>query len=895
MASFTDQISQFNPYIKQLPVEEMTKVGLYKQQKYDEGVQKVQGYIDSMAGLDIGKDIDKAYLQGKINELGSKLKTVAAGDFSNYQLVNSIGGMTTQIIKDPVIQEAVTSTKYLRKGQEDIETARKAGKSSVQNESYWSQVEVGSWLNDGKLGSSFRGRYTEYTDMEKKLREVAKEVHEYDSSIEIPFIRDTSGKTLYFYKDAQGKRVATTDPSKGTPEMDMAILKTRVKGKSAEKILDNFYTSLDENDKKQLGIDGWYHYKGFSGDQFKSKVKSDITETFQTKKKMISEEIVKLSVELATNENLTTEQKNSISTALSKYQALSKGGGLDKLYEQSLASIDKMDDMTLKQSVYTEKFLTNLADNIAYQDMETEYKNNPYHIEMMKVKDLEFKYWDAQRDQRNKDRTYGLDVIKLQLEQAKEAREAAKFYKELAGTQYTWQDLGTSTEGKTLPTLAGLDAGISDARTSMANFRNKNGAALIPGYSGKTEEQQIEAFDRLIESYTMNPKATTDNNKRLLLEEYRSMQIDYTTRMYHRDHVSKLSEEKFGTKLNDAFKGMGGAVVNGKVLYTPQEMASVITDLNNNFTTSNTYTVNGAPVKTMNVDVKAITEKYGKTKFSSLANAYIKKNKGYKLNQFENSVLNIATDVHSKTQRKVANVLAEKSRFESETIGNMMPQYQQVATSLDTQDKDTQRGIETTIGNMYALYNALGSLDVAAKAKFDPDTITEWRTGDKAKDLKYIVRKTADGSNGALIIMNGDEVQEIPLGTDLGKYFPKAVMESPMANVKNLIMGNPNKTTNVLGDRSGRSEAALNARFSGTMLPTLANTAIAPLIRFDVEGASTNTGGDKDVYQLRMYVNDNGVWKSDIVNRQGFGTYGGIMKMMNEVGTTEYLRIKNLK
>ena len=31
MASFTDQISQFNPYIQELPVEAMAQVGMTKQ------------------------------------------------------------------------------------------------------------------------------------------------------------------------------------------------------------------------------------------------------------------------------------------------------------------------------------------------------------------------------------------------------------------------------------------------------------------------------------------------------------------------------------------------------------------------------------------------------------------------------------------------------------------------------------------------------------------------------------------------------------------------------------------------------------------------------------------------------------------------------------------------
>ena len=93
MASFTDKPMQFNPYIQQLPVEEMVKVGMIKQDQYDKGVQKIQGQIDQVAGLDIYKDVDKAYLQSKLNQLGGNLTTVAAGDFSNFQLVNSVGGM----------------------------------------------------------------------------------------------------------------------------------------------------------------------------------------------------------------------------------------------------------------------------------------------------------------------------------------------------------------------------------------------------------------------------------------------------------------------------------------------------------------------------------------------------------------------------------------------------------------------------------------------------------------------------------------------------------------------------------------------------------------------------------------------------------------------------------
>jgi len=83
MASYTDQIPKFNPYIQQLPIEAMVQVGMEKQRRYDEGLQKIQTNIDNIAGLDVVRDVDKQYLQSKLNDLGSKLKTVAAGDFSN--------------------------------------------------------------------------------------------------------------------------------------------------------------------------------------------------------------------------------------------------------------------------------------------------------------------------------------------------------------------------------------------------------------------------------------------------------------------------------------------------------------------------------------------------------------------------------------------------------------------------------------------------------------------------------------------------------------------------------------------------------------------------------------------------------------------------------------------
>ena len=151
MASFTDSTPQFNPYISQLPVEAMVKVGMAKQQKYEEGVTKIQSYIDSIAGLDVMRGVDKGYLQNKLNELGNNLRVVAGGDFSNFQLVNSVSGMATQITKDKFVRAAVQSTAHHRQEMQRMEDDRKNGKLTPDNENYYNK-KFYNYLNNNNLG-----------------------------------------------------------------------------------------------------------------------------------------------------------------------------------------------------------------------------------------------------------------------------------------------------------------------------------------------------------------------------------------------------------------------------------------------------------------------------------------------------------------------------------------------------------------------------------------------------------------------------------------------------------------------------------------------------------------------------------------------------------------------
>jgi hypothetical protein len=205
MASFTDNsqaLSTFNPYIQQLPVEAMVKVGMQKQQQYDEGIQKIQTNIDNIAGLDVYRDVDKAYLQTKINELGNNLKIVGAGDFSDFQLVNSVNGMTSQIARDENVRNAVSSTAKIRAGYKKREELSTKGLTDKNNDDYFNKF-VTDYTNNTDLNTTFNADYVPYTDIMKKMGEALAKVGEKSSIVEELFVTQNgkpvirNGKFVY--------------------------------------------------------------------------------------------------------------------------------------------------------------------------------------------------------------------------------------------------------------------------------------------------------------------------------------------------------------------------------------------------------------------------------------------------------------------------------------------------------------------------------------------------------------------------------------------------------------------------------------------------------------------------------------------------------------------------
>ena len=248
MASWTDNPAQFNPYVQQLPVEAMVAVGTEKQRRYDEGVQRIQSSVDRIAGLDIARDVDKQYLQNKLTDLGDKLKFVAAGDFSDYQLVNAVTGMTSKVGKDENIQNAVISTARYRNEVQRMETDREEGILDPSNEFFFNK-QADQWFNNPNVGTSFKGKYIPHFDVFGFAKETFDSVKPDEMSFDQIFELDENGKPV---KDENGNLIYST-----------YMTRLEEKGIFPQKVKETLAQIFsDPRVSQQLNISGQYEYRG---------------------------------------------------------------------------------------------------------------------------------------------------------------------------------------------------------------------------------------------------------------------------------------------------------------------------------------------------------------------------------------------------------------------------------------------------------------------------------------------------------------------------------------------------------------------------------------------------------------------------------------------------------
>lgn len=208
MASFSDDLqylTKHNPYVEQFPVQAAVEVGRFKQSQYDQGIQRINQEIENVAGIDVVRDADKNYLQSKLNELGGKLKSVAASDFSQYQVTNSVGGMINSVAKDKSVQNAASSTAWYRKQVEKMQKDIEEGKSNPANIDYF-QKHANQWLSSPVAGEKFSGSYIPNFDVFKFAKETFDAIKPDGYTFDQLYVTDENGVPR---TDAQGRPISS--------------------------------------------------------------------------------------------------------------------------------------------------------------------------------------------------------------------------------------------------------------------------------------------------------------------------------------------------------------------------------------------------------------------------------------------------------------------------------------------------------------------------------------------------------------------------------------------------------------------------------------------------------------------------------------------------------------
>lgn len=869
MASYNDKMIAFNPYIQQLPVDAMVKVGMEKQRRYDEGIQKIQTQVDNVAGLDIAKDSHKQYLQSKLNELGSRLKTVAAGDFSNYQLVNSTAGMTSQIAKDPVIQNAVYSTQVIRKGQKELDTAKKEGKSSVTNESDWN-TKVSDFLSDSDINTTFNGKYVPYKDVTGKLNKLATDMKDVEYSYDQPYKTNADGSVRYFLPpDKSGNRTETTkDDTKGSPMIDDAMKSITTKGKSAQSILNTFYDNITADDQVQLDIDAAYHYKNATPDS----MKNVITSTYTLQKKQVNDYVTELGVKLK-DPKLSDKDKAVLQAKYNTINEKITNGDLDKEMISQLKQLENPSDFkNFKTKLYTQQHLTNLAQDNSIQSYKEELKNNPYAQMNMEKQKFQF---DVQKENNVMDRfnaDHKWDVYKWTHEFDQKERVRLDKLKGKEGSEPITTPGGINTAVEPVTSITITDrilATEQERKIQDADFLSKH-KSNIPGANSYTQAQ----LDVFATNYDKGPDNIKDNDLRIYLEQRRnlehSMMRDGQLRKAALDQSASVNSQ-----IDNILQTEVGVLDSrGREIYSAKELFTLGKDLE-----SFERTIPGTkiPIPGFSYDESSLMKKFTGTKYEPLAKAFIKYRDHQPITQEEKIILSRARSLSNHFGSAISSLVDQKLKIESDYLTSKTPETQTIKGTLDNNNKEDMRRAHALISD--SMNPEIGGLDSTRKSDWDGGKVTGWLNDPKVKDLDYRIIKNYDGS-GQFIVQHGKEQQIIPLtAKNFQAYFPRYAEINPVTQIKNIITKSPTKSTNV-----NQKGDPTNAEFTGASLPMLKNTNYESLVRYDIEGASSVTGGPIDCYQIRVYAFDGKIWHQEVITQKGYVTDTQLQDKIDGIG-----------
>ena len=373
MANFLEtQPRRYNDYVG-MPVDTYAAVGMYKQAMYEQGVQQIQTALSTVAGLDVARPVDKQYLESKVNEVASKINSIADGDWSNKNLVSKATGIASSVAKDNYVQDAIYSAAAIKQ----LEASQKALKEKnpelypVSAEWYDSQ-ELQRYMSSNKIGDRYGGPKEATRHFGKQRDEdIRKALKDLEPSITTQI--GPNGKYTYTYDKS-----------------------TIITPEQIRTVVDGVIASNPEY-QKSLAIDGAFSYKDANTKELLTSVNEianqelayydksiDELQNFKTKNPQLSiasEEYQKYYGPNGELAKLETAKKEKIQYYLNLN---------DEIINNNLNTIS-----SVKQSLFRNKLMLGYVANFQKQQVEREIKEN---IDAVKTEEFALKYINAGLD-----------------------------------------------------------------------------------------------------------------------------------------------------------------------------------------------------------------------------------------------------------------------------------------------------------------------------------------------------------------------------------------------------------------------------------------------------------------------------------------------------------------
>jgi hypothetical protein len=415
MANRFDTPIQFNPYIREIPTELATQVGLSLHQNYMGGVQQVQNQIDQIAGMDVVKDADKQLLRQKLSGMGSEISKLAMENFGNPLVVGRISQITAGVNNDPSIQNAVLGTKAYRQKKEMVDTLRQKNPElyNSNNEAY-SMIDIQNWLQDGKAGSRLVDNhpYNNYYDYAKEVREAMKDFKPSRIKSSIP----------------NGQWIVTNEDQSWTDNQ----LKGYLQG------------VLSDRAKQQMKIEAVVAFQGNDSVLHDSYI-SDLKKNLSSNDKRIKEIGVKSIVE----NNDKARQLLNDELVMLKNQNEDISGYLQK-FKQGDNTYFLANKENIASQLFRKAYVDQVAKGYSHPDISLEYSPNAIwqtiHIQNMENARMSTRMqFDANQKQADRDQRQDLKMLELGLKYLDKDGKV----KPLKGTEYIKSQPNLSDEKKT--------------------------------------------------------------------------------------------------------------------------------------------------------------------------------------------------------------------------------------------------------------------------------------------------------------------------------------------------------------------------------------------------------------------------------------------------------------